>query len=183
MFKKFSLISLILLSSGCSFLANEEKPAPSTAQLPVKLDLYISRASLRLNEFEQYKYLGTKLFWECGEIRGGRPTAKQQQLIDIPAAVQSRVNEKAQSLFDKVVAIPELNLDPPGTTGDMFDPGRAIATIQVGDRKVDVKTSFDAVQQGTKETTADLLYIAKALRSATGGTPCGNPQFYGLTSE
>ena len=174
---------VILFSSGCFSSSASESPSAAPSEVPVKVELYISRASLKLNEFEQYKFLGNKMFWECGEIRGGRPFARQQQLVDVGAPDQAVISEKGQSLFNQVVSAPELHLDPPGSSSDMFDPGRALATVQVSDRKVDVKTSFDALEQGNTPITADLLRITKRLRTAAGGAPCGNIEFYGLTSN
>ena len=174
----FSL-SLVTLLVGC--VALEETPPSSPEELSsVSYNLYVSRSSLTNTEFEQYKLLPAGLFSECGTIHRGRPETRQQTIEKIDSDKLAKSRELALELFKTVSSPEHAPADAPGANSGMADPGKYTLTVQVGDNKVELKTSFDFVERQQTSIAAHAHAFTQMLRSLPSKTLCGNQDFYGI---
>jgi hypothetical protein len=74
----------------------------------------------------------------------------------------------------------EHSFDSPGDNSSLFDPGQAYLTITTNDTTTQIKTSVDALSAQNSNAETAMYKLASGLRSASGGTVCGNRTFYGI---
>ena len=148
------------------------------------IDLYVSRASFQNASFEQFKVANDRLFAECGRIAGGRQFAQYQGIAKLSEddvnVLRSAAFQLAQ--FEKQHT---LNLDQPGQSDSMFDPGQYILTLESKDGKSQIKTTLDSVTVPNKSSTKLLYELADRIRlvameRAPSATLCGNRSFFDL---
>jgi len=163
--------------TGCWF--GDSTPS-ATSDEAVSVEAYLSRASLKATEFEQYKLLPLGLFAECGSVAQGRQTTKEQGIHVLERDARENISQVASELFKRVQEHGTASLDRPGDNSDLFDPGKALITIRVGSSKIDVNTSLDSVEQNAGETTNMTKKLLTLLRGSVDRPMCGNNEFYGI---
>lgn len=174
--KFFRALFLIpLITSGCFSSSPPASEALTVGK--VGIEVYLSRAALDKVEFEQYRLVGNKLFYECGELKRGRSAPKEQN-VSAPSETSQVV---LSNLIDSTVKLEtKEQLDAPGNNSDLMDPGKAFFTLDSNGTKREFKTSLDAIEEGSTETAEQLLDIVLYLRGAAKGALCGNIEFYGI---
>lgn len=178
---KHTLLSLTFSALLCGCAMFDEAP-PSTPEglTSISYTLYVSRASLTNTEFEQYKLLPAGLFSECGTIHRGRSETRQQTIekVDSEKLVKSR--ELALELFETLSSGDHAPVDAPGANSGLADPGKYTLTVQVGEKRVDLKTSFDFVERQQTSLSSHAHSLTQMIRSMPSKTLCGNQDFYGI---
>ena len=72
--------------------------------------------------------------------------------------------------------------ETPGRNSSPADPGKLNALIDTGKEKITIDTSLDSISSPSNEISRGLQRLVKIIRGSSGTPPCGNKQFYGLTS-
>jgi len=183
---KISVFSFCILALSCcgisfSFL-NDKSENPADSRIK-SVDLYISRATHSRTEFEQYKVSNQRIFNECGKVFGGRQQSELQNLSQLDEVNSKEIN----SMAAEIIAFNtehELNLDEPGTSTSMFDPGQFILKIQRTSETTVLKTSLDSVVGESKTSVELLKKLGKKLREIaltnSNQALCGNRRFHEL---
>lgn len=178
--KRFFFFCSALLS-GCIF--GGSKPAGAPIE-PESVELYLSRATLVDTDFEQYKLTGSRLFYECGKVQGGRQAPQKQNVIKL----DPHELEELYGLATEVAAFAnnyELVLDEPGASRNMFDPGQFLLKLEGQTGSLPIRTSLDSVTTDSKTSTTLLKKLGAALRAnVLQNIPeqsiCGKRKFYDL---
>jgi len=173
------LLCLGLLLSGCATSHKTFSGTPGENSA-VSYTLYVSRSSLTTTEFEQYKLLPSGLYSECGTIHRGRPETRQQTIEKIDADKVVKSGELARELFGVLSSLDHSSVDAPGTSSGLADPGKYTLTVQLGDKKVDLTTSFDFVERQRSSISARAYILTQMIRSMPSRTLCGNQDFFGI---
>lgn len=176
---KFSLFLLACLATGCSIFDSDVVDDSVTTE-KVTVELHLSRTSLTQTEYEQYRFMGDRIYKECGSIKRGRPIVKEQDLIAVNSDDRSEVVKSASNLFKRMKAEPAVSWDPPGKNVDLFDPGKALLTLHVGNRKIEIRTSISALDEPSDSAAKDAYQLVRNVRRSAGASPCGNRRFYGI---
>lgn len=180
---RISTFVLILLS-GCSLISESPKPIDAPADFAkISYSLYLQRASLTNQEFEQYKALPTGLFMECGTVHRGRARVTQQRIESLPAEQQEVVKSVAGELFRELTDDQPAHYDAPGSGMGLADPGKFILTVAKGSERTEIKTSFDWVEKKQTVLSKKLHAFTQKVRGGVEGPPCGNENFYGVGRE
>lgn len=162
----------------------------SPVQLPdnAKLDsfsIYLARSSLMQTEFEQFKFGGTKLFYECGEIKRGRHSAKLQNIVTIPSENLQQILTPAYQ-YQQAASESEVRLASPGGADSFFDPGQARIEFAINSDQISINTSLDELSEPSGKAQRKLARFVTSVRAfareASGDKPlCDNREFYGLS--
>jgi hypothetical protein len=142
------------------------------------LELFVQRSSVTTSEFEQFKVVGERLFYECGTVSRGRFVPDTQQFVSFPETMV----EQYQTRLSRVVALlgPDQVFDAPGKAAHMADPGIFSLHVEIAENQHEVRTAFDSVVSPDTRVERELHALARILRAAAGGEICGNRHFYGL---
>jgi hypothetical protein len=149
----------------------------------VQIEAHLSRASLTETEYEQFKYFDGRLYKECGQSKRGRPVMKEQDILPLEEGKQKNVERVARDFVTVLRTYPNTEIEPPGKNVDLFDPGRAIFTVRIGQRSFDVKTSVNALDGPRSRVATETLKLARTIRNAAGGDLCGHKTFFGIPGE
>lgn len=173
--------SFLVFVGGCSF--SSEAPAASAPEVDLSktsYSLYLNRASLTSQEFEQYKALPQGLFMECGVVHRGRAQVREQG-IQAPNAERQRIlKSMAHGILQQFSSQEAPVVDNAGTGGGLADPGKFTLTVIDGSQKAEVRTSLDWVERKQTSFSKKLNAFAKELRGVAPKSPCGNEEFYGI---
>jgi hypothetical protein len=167
-----------VLMSGCGSTA-PTPTAPTDSSGPISVEVFLSRGSLNGTDFEQYKFNGPNLYYECGKIARGRYASQQQEFIAVNTETSTALSARLQDLH----AIAERSpapLDPPGKSNGMFDPGQATFAFTGSSGTKELRTSLDGIVNSASSVPGKLQRLAVALRGIPPASPCGNAEFYGL---
>jgi hypothetical protein len=176
-----SRVVLSVVLSGCSLLSSEEQSLVTAENVPeVSFNLSISRSSLTTTEFEQYKSMPGGLFAECGTIHRGRPDIRDQKAEKVSADKLLEVRLLASRLFERLSAEERPPVDEPGTNASLADPGTYTLKLQVADKQVELRTSFDFVERRQASIATDANDFTTMVRALPSGVMCGNHNFYGI---
>ena len=170
-----ALLSLTLIA-GCSF--TPQPPDPSEIALQ-SVDLYYNRASLEDISFEQFKLVGHTLLAECGSLAGGRHSTKQRLIIEVDDETLGTVKQEAWAVRRYVNEL-DAKFKDPGGVSSIIDPGKLTLKLTFDSGTTSVITSFDSIAEGTADKEAAVGRVARSIRDATGGTLCGQFDFYGI---
>ncbi len=174
--------SLLAFIAGCSF--SSEAPAPTAPEVDLSktsYSLYLNRASLTSQEFEQYKALPQGLFMECGVVHRGRAQVREQG-IQAPSAERQRVlKSMAHGILQQLSSHEAPTVDNAGTGGGLADPGKFTLLVMDGSQKAEVRTSLDWVERKQTSLSKKLNAFAQELRGVSPKSPCGNEEFYGIS--
>ena len=186
MFQRIIVSACIIpaLLVACSSSEPSPPPAETTAKLAssIELDALLTRASIQSTDFEQFKLFNGKLYKECGQIKRGRFTPAEQDLLTLSAEPAQRLNTQAQELWQQLVpSAPKL--PEPGTNKNFADPGKVIITLRSSGAAREAKTSLDSVTNQGEQTLVKIKRLLELLRGEAGGKLCNNQTFYGLGSN
>lgn len=170
--RKLQLVPLFL-ALGCSLVSSNDSTPPPVKSGPVAIQLSMSRASMIQTEFEIFKTFGSKLYFECGELKHGRPIIKDHGFVELGTGEVMQIAQQIISKLDQG----KMKVEPPGTATNLFDPGKFV--LQLGKQKIE--TSVDSVADSGEGPAKQLKELAQALRSRVAKPICGNQKFYGLS--
>ena len=163
--------------SGC-FFSDTSLSNPPTVN--VSYELYMARASLTGTEYEQYKLLPMGIYQECGIIRRGRSVVTQQGILTLPQSARADMTMLISALSERMLSNPPEHMPEPGNNADMFDPGKFLLTGFADGKPLSIKTSFDAVVNGSSEMEQVMARLAETARGISEEPPCKNTEFFGL---
>lgn len=163
--------------SGCFF---SDVPLSVPPAVNFSYELYIARASLTGTEYEQYKLLPMGIYQECGLIRRGRSVVGQQGILTLPQSARAEMATLISALSERMLSNPPEHMPTPGTNADMFDPGKFLLTGYADGKPLSIKTSFDAVVNGSSELEQAMARLAETARGVSETPPCKNIEFFGL---
>jgi hypothetical protein len=163
------------MGAGCAMNSSSKNLPP--AQDLRSLELFVSRASIALTEYEQFKIINNNLVKECGKIDRGRYIPAYQALAVLtPEQIQS-INPIAWKIFNNVRSNrPEF--DEPGDNDAFYDPGQYYLTLEYPAGKEKINTSLDSTRGSGNSTMTAMLTLAEKVRGAAGVPLCGNREFY-----
>lgn len=177
-------ISRLFLSisfSGCAVFSSDGQPPISSESVPeVAFNLSMSRASLTTTEFEQYKSMPVGLFAECGTIHRGRPDTRDQRVEKVDAEKLHEARVLAYRLFERLSSEEQPPVDEPGTNASLADPGKYTLKLRVGDKQVELLTSFDFIERRQASIASDANRFTQVVRALPSHIMCGNNDFYGI---
>jgi hypothetical protein len=172
-----ALGTVAISCSGCfiSESSLEEPPAVNFSY-----ELYLTRTALTGTEYEQYKLLPMGMYMECGLLRRGRAVPSQQGIIPLPQSSRSDMGQLIGAISERILSNPPEHLAAPGNNSDMFDAGKFFLTGFADGKPLSIKTSFDAVANGTGELEQAMGRLAETARGVPENPPCKNQEFFGL---
>jgi hypothetical protein len=176
---RFFCAVVTIVSSAC---AARPSGAPPLQALngAVQIEAHLSRTSLTETEYEQFKYFDGQLYKECGQSKRGRAVMKEQDLVALDNSLQQNLERVAHDFVNVLRTYPNSELDAPGKNADLFDPGRAIFTVRIGERNFDVQTSVTALDGPRSRVATETLRLARTIRNSAGGDLCGHKTFFGI---
>ena len=176
--KKSSLLLFVLLiSQGCSLFGfGKPKLTEYTS-----IDVSLSRASLVDIDFENYKVMPDKVFYECGKVKRGKYSPADQKLLRFNPARSLPVRESLTDLV-KFLKRSDLTWEEAGKNKSPADPGELKMTINTGSNKYSVVTSLDSISDPRTQAARELQEVVRKVRAMAGKAPCGNDRFYGLSA-
>lgn len=170
------VIITTLLSSGCG-LFSKKTVAPAFDSVSINL----SRMSFSDTEFENYKVTGDKVFQECGSYRRGKYYPKEQKVLRLRASAITYLREEVEDFIQKYKQ-QEWKWDAPGKNLSPADPGQLKADIISGKDNITINTSLDGISSPNVEIARYMKSLVRTVRGISGSPPCGNREFYGITS-
>jgi|GEM_PF-3283408 len=178
---KFLALTLLALAGGC-FL--NSTPGTELDEHLDSVELYLARGSLMGAEFEQFKLFGQQLYYECGEIKGGRQHPMTQNIAELSAGQLEALKLKAYALL-KELRDNKPRFEEAEKSLGFAGPGQLYATVIFNNQPLHVKTALDSISTPSSEAAALLGRLAIELRRQAqelegGRTLCGNAAFYGL---
>jgi len=174
--------SLLAFIAGCSF--SSEVAAPGTPEVDLSktsYSLYLNRASLASQEFEQYKALPQGLFMECGTVHRGRAEVREQGIQNPGPERQLALKAMAHEILQQLNSPEPQHFDTPGTGGGFADPGKFTLVVTDGSQKAEIRTSLDWVERKQTLFSRKLNNFTRELRGVSPKSPCGNEEFYGIS--
>jgi hypothetical protein len=171
----------LVVVSGCS-QSSQSLPL-DTKQVDLSktsYSLYLNRASLSSQEFEQYKALPQGLFIECGTVHRGRAQVREQGIQSSSSERQLALKAMANEIYQLLKSSEAPHVDSPGTGAGLADPGKFTLVVTDGPRQVEVRTSLDWVERQQTGFSRKLNGFATELRGVAPKSPCGNEEFYGI---
>jgi hypothetical protein len=184
-----SLMAALTAVTGCSYVSwiwssdetgRQGGPEIISIGKPDSIEVFLSRTSLQTTEFEQYKFAGGKLFFECGEIRRGRFAPEDQEFIEVEPDIREALDASGGDLA-QYLAGRKYSLDKPGKNSSLLDPGQLYLTMRFGGQTTEIRTSLDSVTEPDSGTERKIATFVEELRGATPKEPCGNRTFYGFS--
>jgi hypothetical protein len=173
---------LILTVSGCSQSFEPSPQGANTVDLSkTSYSLYLNRASLSSQEFEQYKTLPQGLFVECGTVHRGRAQVREQDIQNPSSERQLALKVMAHEILQQLQSPEAPRVDSPGTGGGFTDPGKFTLLVSDGAQQAEVRTSLDWVERQQTVFSRKLNLFTRELRGAAPKSPCGNEEFYGIS--
>ncbi len=152
---------------------------PPSGRTPI-IELFLSRSSMTMTEFEQYKLSSGHLYMECGEVRRGRFIAREQELTPVTNDALAPLHERIADLFASASRT-DSTMETPGTNRSLLDPGIFLLSIELeGSGTKNFKTSLDSVANAEQLLTQSLRKLASLIRGLRSEIPCGNDSFYGI---
>lgn len=196
------ILSVGVLSSGCSSLAGATGSAPSAAagapRGELALDLFAARGFLGGSDYERYHISGDVLWRECGKVQPNKRAASQksptegdsifredpqleitQRRIEHLSAEQlGALKLKSQELLTSIAATSPAT-PPPGSVFSLAAPGLLELSVTLGKNKERVVTSVDAVSEQETESLSGVYRLFAALRGI-GPEICSARTFFGI---
>jgi hypothetical protein len=171
-----------LAVSGCSQSSQSTPPDAKEIDLSkTSYSLYLNRASLSSQEFEQYKALPQGLFMECGTVHRGRAQVREQGIQNPSSERQLALKAVAHEILQQLKSSEVPHVDNPGTGGGFTDPGKFTLLVTDGLQQAEVRTSFDWVERQQTVFSRKLHSFTRELRGVAPKSPCGNEEFYGIS--
>lgn len=178
-FMKNTFFAFFLISiCACSQTIKSESPFPNSE---IKnINIFLSRSSLGITEFEQFKLTGnSNLFYECGKINRGRYVPEVQEIKNIETASANEILSLTNDLLQAKEKTKSA-LEKPGNNGSLFDPGQLMMEINSKDSKSEIKTSLDSISDAQTDLQIKIRALTRKFRSSTMSKLCGNKEFYGI---
>ena len=177
-------IACLVVIAGCSASTPEPAQLATSEELSaISYSLYISRASLTSQEFEQYKTLPQGVFVECGTIYRGRPQTSFQGIEAGTQSQQEATKAAAYALLQILNSNESPKFDEPGVGSGFADPGKYVLTIGSGSSRREIKTSLDWVEQKRTAFAGKVHEFTTLVRGMPSTSPCGNAEFYGIARK
>lgn len=175
--RKFLIYLLTVLALGCSSSAREDVDRSGPPYRYV--EIYMVRSSVTRAEFEHFKIVSSRLFFECGTISGGKPVADENRIL--PLAL-----EQYQSIESSLASVEDYYREynprgaKEGSASDFADPGVFELTMENAAGKIAFRSSFDSIvnEDGTFEN--DLNELVHQIRKLVGSAGCNNETFFGM---
>ena len=175
-----ALLAFGTISTTFSGCFSSDTPLSDPPTTNISYELYMARASLTGTEYEQYKLLPMGMYQECGILRRGRSVVTQQDILALPQSVRGKMAALFAALSERMLSNPPENMPTPGNNADMFDPGKFLLTGFTDGKPLSIKTSFDAVVNGSSEIEQVMARLAETARGVSETPPCKNVEFFGL---
>lgn len=130
-------------------------------------------------EFEQYKVSPGGVFAECGAFSRGRTHPEHQSFAPATPEKKRELEVAAWDVYDYISEHPQ-SFDAPGRSDGMFDPGQFTLVVDSGEKRIEVKTSVNAIANSSAPAERKILRLATLIRGSSPGSSCGRHDFYGI---
>jgi hypothetical protein len=175
-----SIVSAICLSACSVDTPSPANHAPSPALAGIHYGVSLQRASLTGRDFESYKLLPVGVFVECGTVYRGRPETQFQSIEQPSAEAIEESKRLAYEIIERYGEAEAHTIDPRGSSEGPFDPGAFTLSASSGEKRIELVTSVDWVEQKRSSLATLVNRFAQVVRGLPVSPPCGNPEFYGI---
>lgn len=178
------IIVATMMLGGCSS-SQTTNPNPSATEdlSKISFSLSLNRSSLTTHDFETYRLLPSGLFYECGVFYRGRPETKYQKIEQPSAAKIEGAKNLAREVAARYLEGETPKYDQPGDGNGFADPGKVTVTIVDGDKKIELRTSVDWVEQQRSAFAGLVNRFAQSVRAVPEQPACGQSDFYGIGTD
>ena len=164
----------VLLSLLLAACAGEEHSFPASPSDAV--EVFYSRSSLAVKEFEHFKVQAGILFCECGFILGGRYHVKEREVFPLEASGLASLLSLTTAVRN---AAEGFSSSDAGDDSNFAAPGKYVFTLS-DSGSTEVRLPFDSVTAREDVLQNALFDLTIALRRRAGRALCGNRTFFGL---